>query len=172
MDNTEQGKFLVNEQGISYYECDDPFETVRDDDKRRIEINPEGFHETTLIFLHGLGDSCEGFYDYFAEWSKYKLTPPSCRIVLPTAPRKPVSCNRGYVMNSWFDIYPEGPKPAETLAEIRAEHNQDDLIESAKFLLELVEEERKKFKDGDIGRIYIGGFSQGCMVSLAAYMMH
>jgi len=36
----------------------------------------------------------------------------------------------------------------------------------------LVEEERQKFPDGSAGRVYIGGFSQGCMVSLAAYMMY
>ena len=50
-------------------EGNNPFETVRDHATGKIEINPKGAHETTLIFLHGLGDSSEGFYDLFAGWS-------------------------------------------------------------------------------------------------------
>ena len=45
-------------------------------------------------------------------------------------------------------------------------------MNSANLLLGLVEEEKQKLADKDTGRIYIGGFSQGCMVSLAAYLMH
>ena len=55
-----------------------------------------------MIFLHGLGDSAEGFYDSFAE---EEWTPNNCRVVLPTAPTQAVTLNGGIEMNSWFDIY-------------------------------------------------------------------
>jgi predicted esterase len=101
-----------------------PFTTERDFSSGKIELNPKGAHETTLIFLHGLGDSSEGFYDLFAGWSQHKLTPQTCRIVLPTAPKKPVSCNNGYVMTSWFDIYSLSSNVPATLAEIKKEFSQ------------------------------------------------
>ena len=58
-----------------------------------IYLNPlaSNPHKTTLIFLHGLGDSGEGFFDLFSDWDRYQLTPLSCRVVLPTAPSRPLS---------------------------------------------------------------------------------
>ena len=32
------------------------------------------------------------------------------KVVLPTAPKKPVTLNNGYLMNSWFDIYASDEK--------------------------------------------------------------
>ena len=78
------------------------------------------YHDYTLIFLHGLGDSAHGFLDYFAEEN---ITLDTFRIVLPTAPRKPVTCNNGYVMNSWFDIYNIDGKEPDSLEEIRQEYS-------------------------------------------------
>ena len=43
---------------------------------------------------------------------------------------------------------------------------------SANLVLKMVDEEKERFPDKDVSRIYIGGFSQGCMVSLAAFLMH
>jgi len=106
--------------------------------------------------LHGLGDSANGFYDVFAEEG---VVPPTCRVVLPTAPKKPVSCNNGYVMNSWFDIYNLDGKTPSSVEEIRKEYSQNDLNESADLLLTMIEEERNKFEDKDSSRVFIGGFS-------------
>ena len=113
-------------------------------------------HENTLIFLHGLGDSAMGFLDVFAD---QQLVPPTCRVVLPTAPRKPVSCNNGYVMNSWFDIFNLNGKTPDTMEEIWKEYNQQDLKDSAELLLKMVDEEAAKFEDKDASRVFIGGFS-------------
>ena len=72
------------------------------DDFGTIYLEPLEKHEKTLIFLHGLGDSSEGILNWvFAE----PLVPATCRVVLPTAPKNASSCNNGYKMNSWFDIY-------------------------------------------------------------------
>ena len=76
---------------------------VSSDESGTIYLDPlkENGHQYTLIFLHGLGDTSQGFLDVFC--LEY-VAAPTCRIVLPTAPRKPVSLNDGYVMNSWFDM--------------------------------------------------------------------
>ena len=124
-------------------------------DHGTIYLDPKAKHEQTLIFLHGLGDSSEGFFDVFAE---QPMVPATCRVVLPTAPKKAVSCNNGYKMNSWFDIYNLSGTP-NSLSEIRKEYNQDELKESVKFLIELIRTETSKFSDKDSGRVFIGGFS-------------
>ena len=92
---------------------------VTEDDNHTISLTPKGHHQFTLIFLHGLGDSSMGFFDFFAD---QPMVPKTCKVILPQAPRKPVSCNNGYVMNSWFDIYNlEGN--ASSLEEIRKEYS-------------------------------------------------
>ena len=53
--------------------------------------------------MHGLGDSAQGFEDVFEEGGPLNF--PNLRVVLPTAPKTPVSCNNGFAMNRWFDIY-------------------------------------------------------------------
>ena len=135
-----------------------PFDTERDQNNY-VYLHPKEAHETTLIFLHGLGDSAEGFADLWGGWNQHKLTPRTCRIVLPTAPQSKVSCNGGMKMNSWFDIYSLSSNVPATLAEVRKEFSQDELMVSANLLLGLVESEREKFADKNPGRIYIGGFS-------------
>ena len=32
------------------------------------------------------------------------VVPRSCKVILPTAPVKPVSCNNGMKMTSWYDV--------------------------------------------------------------------
>ena len=68
-----------------------------------IYIQPKSEHTHTLIFLHGLGDSAKGFEPIFEEGGPLNF--PNLKVVLPTAPIKPVSLNNGYKMNSWYDIF-------------------------------------------------------------------
>ena len=76
-------------------------------ENRYIYLHPkEQEHKYSLIFLHGLGDTAMGFHDLFLDpENQYNLVPPSCKVVLPTAPVQPVSLNDGFEMNSWFDIH-------------------------------------------------------------------
>jgi phospholipase/carboxylesterase len=55
-----------------------------------------------LIWLHGLGDSSAGFFDYF----QHQFSPLNhgFRIKLLHAPIKPVTINMGMEMPSWYDI--------------------------------------------------------------------
>ena len=55
----------------------------------------------SLIWLHGLGDSAEGFYDYFL----HPLSPlhHDYRIKLIQAPERDMTLHQ-VRMNSWYDI--------------------------------------------------------------------
>ena len=119
-----------------------------------------------MIFLHGLGDSARGFADVFMDG----MCPANCRVVLPTAPTQAVSCNGGMEMASWFDIFELTPRTIPDLKQIRSMLNQDDVTTSVKLLNDLIDQELKTLPNQDLSRIFIGGFSQGAMVSLATLM--
>ena len=61
-------------------------------------------HENSLIWLHGLGDSADGFLPIFLDPA---LDPSlaTTKVILPTASSKPVTINNHYAMPSWYDIY-------------------------------------------------------------------
>ena len=103
------------------------------------------------------------------------------KVILPTAPRKPVSCNNGYVMTSWFDIFSigenedespnyDGLKDPEILKKARSEYSQKDLIESSDFLIKLIEKEAEEVRSTK--NVFIGGFSQGAILSLATFLRY
>lgn len=71
---------------------------------RSITLNPHGPHKSSLIWLHGLGDSAHGFADVFLN-EDYVWTPPHVKVILLTAPERAVTLNNGMRMNSWYDIY-------------------------------------------------------------------
>uniref|UniRef100_A0A0X3PBZ6 palmitoyl-protein hydrolase n=1 Tax=Schistocephalus solidus TaxID=70667 RepID=A0A0X3PBZ6_SCHSO len=108
-------------------------------------IKPQSEHLSTLIFLHGLGDTGRG-------WSEAlkPVVPPHCKIVCPNA--KPISIviNNRAVMPAWYDIYGMSPDAPQDEAGIRLA-----TIEVSKLVQAEIE--------GGIPehRIIVGGFSQG-----------
>lgn len=103
-------------------------------------IVPE-VHKRTLIWIHGYGDTGELFCDDF--FAAPLL--PDCKVVLPTAPLKPVG---GELKTTWYDrkgVY---------------EYNESMDI-SAERIIGIIREESKYTDD-----IIIGGFSQGAVMSL------
>ena len=86
------------------------------------------------------------------------VAPESCRIVMPTAPVKPVTCNRGRLLNSWFDIISLHRPPEKPLEEILPLHSQEDIRETVATVTELVEAEVEAL-DGDHTKVFVGGFS-------------
>ena len=97
------------------------------------------------------------------------LCPKNCRIVLPTAPLSD-SQNDGVPRPSWYDINDVNPQTYKCLSEIRSKYDLSTLNESVDFVKRLVQEEAKTLPNQDVGRILIGGFSQGCGVSLATLL--
>jgi len=60
-------------------------------------VEPTKKHTASVILIHGLGDTADGWIDV-AESLAPKL--PHVRFILPTASEKPVTLNGGMVMTS------------------------------------------------------------------------
>ncbi|CAJ1392086.1 unnamed protein product [Effrenium voratum] len=112
-------------------------------------------HDATVIWLHGLGDTGEGWADVGPQLQQ-RL--PSVRFLFPTAAEQPVTVNGGMWMPSWFDINSLNPNNFQL--------NPPGLKQSARYVLALVEEEVKKGVPPD--RVVLAGFSQGGAVVLEA----
>ena len=68
-----------------------------------IYLTPTAEHKYTLLWMHGLGDSSDGFLDFFFT-SKSIVPNQNTKVILLNAPKQPVTCNGGFSMNSWYDI--------------------------------------------------------------------
>lgn len=107
-------------------------------------------HTATVIFLHGLGDTGQGWSQLMKE-----IRLPHVKYICPTAATMPVSLNAGFRMPSWFDILSLAPDGDEDKAGInKAKQVVSGFIE---------EEERNGIASN---RIILGGFSQGGALSL------
>ncbi|XP_076440761.1 acyl-protein thioesterase 1-like [Babylonia areolata] len=107
-------------------------------------------HKATLIFLHGLGDTGDGWAEGFQMLSLKHI-----KCVCPHAPVQSVTLNAGMKMPSWFDIQGLSPSSQEDEAGIK---------EASRTLQALIESEVKSGIPRN--KIFIGGFSQGGAVAL------
>lgn len=64
---------------------------------------PKEKHTHTFIWLHGLGDTGSGYLDTFLDEKINPLT-LTTKVILLTAPIRPVTINMGAKMTSWFDF--------------------------------------------------------------------
>lgn len=112
---------------------------------------PSGTADSLVIFMHGLGDTANG-------WASAFPLPglPNCKYILPTAATIPVTLNGGMPMPSWFDIFGLDDTAPDDEAGIKR---------AAERVLRIVEAE---VANGiPVERIVVGGFSQGGAVALA-----
>lgn len=119
----------------------------------RITIEPNISATSCVIWLHGLGDSGEGFSPIVPMLGLPKNH--GIRFVFPHAPEQAVTINQGYVMRSWYDI-----KSMDL-------HNRADMsgvLTSEKRVQALIQEQI----DSGIAanNIVLAGFSQGGVLSL------
>ena len=126
-------------------------------------------HEATIIMLHGLGDTGEGW-----SFTGQQLQIPGVKWLYPTAPTRPISCNMGMAMPGWFDIkdLPLDATRIESAEEVSKEDmdkhiGEEGVKDSVKYCLELV---KKEIEVAGIPpeKIIIGGFSQGGHVAARA----
>ena len=119
----------------------------------RITIEPKSSATSCVIWLHGLGDSGDGFAPIVPVLNLPKTH--GIRFIFPHAPEQPVTINQGYVMRSWYDI-----KSMDL-------HNRADMpgvLESESAIHELIQ---KQIDSGiAANKIVLAGFSQGGVVSL------
>jgi phospholipase/carboxylesterase len=123
------------------------------------EVNPAAPAKATIIILHGLGADGTDFLS-FADELKLDAVGP-VRYVFPRAPVRPVTINGGHQMRAWYDILG---------TELERREDEAGLRESMRLVSELID--REVARGVPARRIVLGGFSQGCAVTLGAGLRH
>lgn len=122
--------------GLSRYISEENFET------RLIKLHPnqDKEHMHSLIWLHGRAESAYSYKDLFLD-DELAIVPDTCRVLLPTAPTRPVTCNRGKLLTSWYDIITLHRPPTMPLDEILPLHNQEHIRTTVRTVSELIAQE-------------------------------
>jgi phospholipase/carboxylesterase len=118
-----------------------------------IEIETGPAPTATIIVLHGLGADGNDFVPFADEIDL--RSKGDVRWIFPNAPTMPVTINGGYVMRAWYDVL--GP-------DIARREDEAGLRRSASQVQALIDQERARGVPAH--RIVLGGFSQGCAMSL------
>jgi len=123
-----------------------------------IEVHPAGEAVASVIVLHGLGADGTDFLPFADEIDLSGVGP--VRWLLPRAPVRPVTINNGYRMRAWYDIFQFG---AEALDPREDDAGLRDSFAAVHALID-----REVARGVPAHRIVLGGFSQGCAVTLGA----
>lgn len=123
-----------------------------------IEVHPDGNAVASVIVLHGLGADGTDFLPFADEVDLSRVGP--VRWIYPRAPVRPVTVNNGYRMRAWYDIFEFG---AQTT---RPREDDTGLRESFAAVHALID--REVARGVPAHKIVLGGFSQGCAVTLGA----
>ena len=118
-----------------------------------IDIETAPNPTASIIILHGLGADGNDFVPVAQEFDLDAVGP--VRYVFPHGPTRPVTINGGYVMRAWYDVLGEDLVRLEDEAGLR---QSQALVEG------LIERERARGIAAS--RIVLGGFSQGCAMTL------
>ena len=118
-----------------------------------IEIETAPKPDASVIWLHGLGDTGDG-------WSQVVpglALPKSMRVrfVFPHAPKMAVAINNGYVMPAWYDIREANLSERADVAGVQRSQAQLAALMA-----------RENARGVDDARIVLAGFSQGGAVAL------
>ncbi|MDN3378818.1 MULTISPECIES: dienelactone hydrolase family protein [unclassified Pseudoalteromonas] len=118
-----------------------------------VEYPAKGEHKATVIWLHGLGDSGEGFLPVASQLALPEKL--GIRFVFPHAPVQPVTINGGMAMRSWYDI---------KSMDLDKRADEAGVRESAAKVEQLIKQELNNGIAAD--KIILAGFSQGGVISL------
>ncbi|MDF2177965.1 alpha/beta hydrolase fold domain-containing protein [Aliiglaciecola sp. CAU 1673] len=117
-----------------------------------VEVNPSLTPDAVVIWLHGLGDSGNGFAPIVPQ-----LRLPASmavRFVFPHAPVRPVTINNGMQMRAWYDI---------KSLDFNNRADVQGVEESVALVRQLLEDEMAKGISSE--RIILAGFSQGGVIA-------
>ena len=120
-----------------------------------IEVHPGTAPRATVVILHGLGADGTDFLSFADEMKLAAIGP--VRWVFPRAPERAVTINSGQHMRAWYDILG---------ADIARREDQAGLRETFAQVHALLDAEVARGMPAQ--RIVLGGFSQGCAVTLGA----
>jgi phospholipase/carboxylesterase len=118
-----------------------------------VVIPAKSEHKATIIWLHGLGDSGNGFAPIAPE---LKLPDElGVKFIFPHAPIRPVTINNGMEMRAWYDI---------KSMDMDSRADLEGVIDSSQRVEQLIEAE---IASGiEASKIMLIGFSQGGVISL------
>ena len=111
--------------------------------------------KSAIFILHGLGASATDFVPVAREFDLRAVG--DVRYVFPFAPVRPVTVNGGMSMPAWYDILG---------VDLVRREDEKSLRESATDLQALID--REIARGIPASRIVLGGFSQGCAMTLLA----
>lgn len=118
-----------------------------------VEVKPTGAYDAVVIWLHGLGDSGNGFAPIVPE---FKLPADSTiRFIFPHAPLRPITVNNGMTMRAWYDISSLDFSNRADVAGVK---------DSAQKVEKLIEAEIASGIPSE--RILLAGFSQGGVIAM------
>lgn len=112
----------------------------------------EGKANCCIIMLHGLGSSPEDFEHFREEMLACGAPVEQTRLVLPSAPERPITSQKGFLMKGWFDLFESD------------ETDTKGLTETFKIIERIIAQEETKGIRRN--RIFVGGFSQGGCAAL------
>jgi len=118
-----------------------------------VEYPAQSKHKASIIWLHGLGDSGNGFLPIAPE-----LGLPAelgVRFIFPHAPEQPVTINGGMVMRAWYDI---------KSFDLDKRADETGVRDSSAQVEALIQAELEKGIPAD--KIILAGFSQGGVIAL------
>lgn len=123
-----------------------------------------GRHTGSVILLHGLGDTGEG-------WAPVgpQLRLPHIKFIYPTAPTRPITVNMGMRMPGWFDITHLDQTGLLNMMKGRP-FDPEGVAAAVSHVRTLIEQEVAA--GIPLSRIVVGGFSQGGHVAYKAALTH
>jgi predicted esterase len=121
-----------------------------------VVIAPKSAHSATVVWLHGLGDSGNG-------WAPiaHEIALPHVKWVFPNAPARPVTINGGTAMPAWADII---------ALSLEAPEDEEGTMATRSMIHGIIADEVKAGVPAN--RIVIGGFSQGAAMACVAALSH
>jgi predicted esterase len=123
---------------------------------------PSGDDRGAVIFLHGLGDTANGWasLDHMLPSICPRLSTEKIEYIFPQAPVKGVTLNGGELLPAWFDLF-DFPIDSTSRDDVIGQLNAVCLLEET---VKSVERERGI----PASRIVVGGFAQGGSVAMLA----
>ena len=120
-----------------------------------IELHPAGDAVASVIILHGLGADGTDFLPMCDQLDLTAIGP--VRYLLPRAPVRPVTINGGHRMRAWYDVLG---------AQLDKREDETGLRATMRQVQQLID--REVARGVPARRIVLGGFSQGCAMTLLA----
>ena len=152
----------------------DQYTVTYSPDNQWIYLDPIHKHESTIIWIHGFTSRGDAWFNLFGH---QQVAPLTSRIILPQAPFQKSTVYFGAWVFQWWDFMAAQGRQwtggkALTIEDQERLFNQTEILQTTDDFFELIEKERLRFPPGKQTnkRIFLGGFSQGAMTSVATFV--